>query len=39
MQGLQDMLDWVNTYIAIFKKARDMLRDHGEVFDLGIRII
>jgi len=33
------MLDSVNPYIAIFRKACDMLRDHGKVFDLRIRII
>ena len=39
VQGLQHMLDAVNPYVAVFRKARDMLRDHGEVLDLRIRII
>ena len=33
------MLDAVNPYVAVFRKARDMLRDHDEVLDLRIRII
>ena len=37
--GLQQMLDSVNPYVAMFKIACDMLRDHGDVSDLQIRII
>ena len=33
------MLDSVNPYVAVFRRARDMLSDHGEVLDLRIRII
>ena len=33
------MLDSVNPYVIVFRRARDMLRDHGEVFDLQIQII
>jgi len=33
------MLDLVNPYVVIFKRARNMLRDHSEIFDLRIRII
>jgi len=33
------MLDSVNPYVAVFRRAKDMLRDHGEVPDLRIRII
>ena len=39
VQGLQEMLDSVNPYVAIFRRARDMLRDHGEVLDVRIQII
>jgi len=39
VQGLQEMLDSVNPYVAVFRRARDMLRDHGEVLDVKIRII
>jgi len=39
VQGLQEMLDSVNPYVAIFRRVRDMLRDHGEVFDMRIRLI
>ena len=39
VQGSQQMLDSVNPYVVIFRRARDMLRDHGEVFDLRIQII
>jgi len=39
VDGLQEMLDSVNPYVVIFKRARDMLRDHGEVLDMIIRII
>jgi len=38
-QGLQQMLDSVNLYVVVFKRERDMLRDHGDVFDLQIRIV
>ena len=33
------MLDLVNPYVLVFKRAHDMLCDHNEVFDLWIRII
>jgi len=33
------MLDSANPYVAVFRRAHDMLRDHGEVLDLRIRII
>jgi len=33
------MLDSVNPYVAMFRRARDMLYDNGEVLDLRIRII
>ena len=33
------MLDSVNPYVAIFRRALDMLRDHREVLDVRIRII
>jgi len=33
---VQEMLDSVNPYVAIFSRARDMLRDHGEVFNVRI---
>jgi len=33
------MFDSVNPYVAVFRRARDMLRDHDEVPDLWIRII
>ena len=39
VQGLQQMLNSVNPYVAVFRRARDMLCDHGEVPDLRIRII
>jgi len=39
VQGLQEMLDSVNPYVAIFRRARDMLHDHGELLDVRIRII
>ena len=39
VQGLQEMLDSINPYVVIFRRARDMLRDHGEVLDVRIRII
>jgi len=39
VQGLQQMLDSVNLYVVVFKRAHDMLRDHGKVVDLRIRII
>jgi len=39
VQGLQQMLDSVNPYVAVFRRACDMLCDHGEVFDLRIWII
>ena len=39
VEGLQQMLDSVNPYVAVFRRARDMLSDHGEVLDLRIRII
>ena len=39
VEGLQHMLDSVNPYVAVFRRARDMLSDHGEVPDLQIRII
>jgi len=39
VQGLQEMLDSVNPYVAIFRRARDMLCDHGDVLDVRIRII
>ena len=39
VQELQQMLDSVNSYVAIFRRARDMLRDHGDVPNLRIRII
>ena len=38
-QGLQQMLDSVNLYVVVFKRAHDMLCDYGEVFDLRIQII
>ena len=34
VRELQQMLDLVNPYVAVFRRARDMLRDHGEVPDL-----
>jgi len=39
VQGLPQMLDSVNPYVIVFRRARDMLRDHCEVFVLQIRII
>jgi len=33
------MLGSVNPYVAIFRRARDMLREHSEVLDVRIRII
>jgi len=39
VQGLQEMLDSVNPYIAIFIRVRNILHDHGEVFDARIQII
>jgi len=39
VQRLQEMLDSVNPYVAVFRRARDMLRDHGEVLDVRTRII
>jgi len=33
------MLDSVNPYVAIFRRAHDMLRDHDKVLDVRIRII
>jgi len=35
VQGLQEMLESVNPYVAIFRRSLDMLRDH----DVRIRII
>jgi len=34
VQGLQEMLDLVNPYVVVFRRAHDMLRDHGEVLDV-----
>ena len=39
VQGLQQTLDSVNPYVIVFRRARDMLRDHNEVSDLIIQII
>ena len=39
MQGLKQMLDVVNSYVVVFKRACGMLCDHKDVFDLQIRII
>jgi len=39
VQELQEMLDSVNPYVVIFRRARDILCDHGEVLDVRIRII
>ena len=39
MQGFQQILNSINPYVAVFGRARDMLRDHGEVPDLRIRIV
>ena len=33
------MLESINPHVAIFWRAQDMLRDHGEVLDMIIRII
>ena len=32
-------MDSVNPYVAIFRRARDMLQDRGEVLHMRIRII
>ena len=39
MQRLQEMLDSVNPYVTIFTRTCDMLRDHGEILHVRIRII
>ena len=39
VQELQQMLDAVNPYVAVFRRAWDMLRDYGEFLDLRIGII
>jgi len=36
VQELQEMLDSINLYVAIFRRARDMLCDHGKVLDVRI---
>jgi len=36
VQGLQEILDTVNPYVAIFRRARNMLRDYSEVLDVRI---